>query len=277
MTGLFFITLFGVTLSLPSNFNSAAVCNSKECKDVAKFIKGNLNEDADPCEDFYAFACGGFKKAFPIPQGTQNIDGLGLVKKQLTERQVGLLDDPKLKNHGSKVVRKVKQMYDDCINGNRENATTRMTGRVFGNQPHSLIPEGMYKNQPFVITPESECREYAGYNYSWVITRLYLDKYFPIAEHKATRQAIMNVWKAYRNNIIKNVPWMDDETEGTVNKGLDDLQINTGYPDWLSDDKELDKEYEGEQHPHWLMDPLTVNAYFYPAVPEISKYNLSLV
>ena len=252
MTSLLFFTLFGVALSLPSNFNSAAVCNSAECKDVAKFIEGNLNEDADPCEDFYAFACGGFKKAFPIPEGTQHIDGLGLVKKQLTERQVGLLDNPKLKNHGSKVVRKAKKIYDDCMNGNRENATTPLTplnGRVFANQPDSLVPEGMYKSEPCVITPESVCRGEVSYKYPWVMARLYLDKYFPIAEHKATRQAIMNVWNAFRNNVIKQVPWMDNKTAETVTQGLDDLEINTGYPDWLADDEELDEEYEGDSHP----------------------------
>ena len=277
MTSWLFVTLFGVALSLPSNCNSAAVCNSKECKDIAKFIKGNLNEDADPCEDFYAFACGGFKKAFPIPGGTYNIDGMGLVYKQVTERQVGLFDDPKLKNHGSKVVRKAKQMFDDCMKSNRKNATTPLTGRVFANQPDSLIPEGMYKNEPFLVSLESVCRDRVGDKYSWVITRLYLDKYFPIAEHKATKDLIKNIWKAYRNNVIKKVPWMDNETEETINQGLDDLVINTGYPDWLADDKELDREYEGKTHTFWPLNPLLPIAQFIGAVPEISKYNLSVV
>ena len=60
---------------------------------------------------------------------------------------------------------------------------------------------------------------------------------------------------------------MDQDTEESINRGLDDVEMNTGYPDWLADDKELDKEYEGREHPYWPMDPLTVNAHFSYVVP----------
>ena len=277
MTSFLFATLFGASVSLPFPFNSTAVCNSAECQEVAMIIKGNLDEDADPCNDFYAFACGGFKKLNSIPEGIQSIDGLILLEQQLYARQVGLLDNPELKNHRSKVVRKAKKMYDDCMNGNPENATRQLTDRVFASQVISLVPSRMYKSQFLLNTQEEVCREKVGSRYSFVITRLYLDKYFPVASHEATRDAIKNVWKAYRNNVIKKVPWMDNETEKAVNKGLDDLEMNTGYPDWLADDQELDQEYEGKEHPYWLTNPVTVDAHFNRAVPEISKYNLSVV
>ena len=276
MISLLFVTLVGAALSLPSSYNFFGVCNSAECQDVAKIIKGSLNEDADPCEDFYAFVCAGFKKVNPIPKGYQNIDGLSLLKKELDARQVGLLDDPQLKNHRSKVIRKAKKLYDDCINGNlRENAT--LAERVFVKQLDSLVPKGMYKSQALSNDRELGCRNNLKYKYPFVLIRLYLDKYFPISEHKATRDAVFNVWKALRNHIIKKSPWTDNQTMENVYQGLDSLEINTGYPNWLSDDKELDKEYEGEKHPDWPMDPLTVNAHYSPPVPEISKYNLSVV
>ena len=277
MTSLLFVALFGVALSLPSSFNSFGVCNSAECQDVAKLIKGNLDEDADPCEDFYAFACGGFKNEFPIPQGSQNIDGLGLVQKQLTERQIGLLDDPKLKNHGSKVVRKAKKIYDDCMNDNRENATTPLTGKVFMNQHDSLVPSGMYKSQSLVNTFEEICRKEVNSKYPFVIIRLYLDKFFPITEYKASRDIVMNVWKAFRNHIIKKVPWMDEKTQKTVYKTLDDLKMSIGYPNWLTDDKELDKEYKEEKHPNWRGNVLSVGGTYWIVNPEVGKYNLSVV
>ena len=275
MTSLLFVTLFGAALSLPSSLNSAGVCNSKDCQDIAKIIKGNLDENADPCEDFYAFACGGFKKANPTSR--QHIDEVDLIMEQLNARQVGLLDNPKLKNHGSKIVRKAKQIYDECMNGTlRENATKPLPGRVFVNQHDSIVSEGMYKSQLLKDTPEQTCRMKINSKYSFVIIRLYLDKYFPLAEHKAARNAIINIWKALRNDIRKKVSWLDDETEKNVNQGLDDLVINTGYPDWISDDKELDKEYEEEQHPDSSVDPLTVNAFFNRDIPEIGKYYFSI-
>ena len=277
MRELLFVTLFGVALSLPTSFNSADVCNSAECQDVAKLIKENLDENADPCEDFYAFACGGFKNVFPIPEGAQNIDGFVLARRQLNGKLVGLLDDPKLKNHGSKVVRIAKQMYDDCMNGDRENTTTQLTARVFSNQGISLVPEGMYKSQSLKHTPEEICREKVYYKYSFVVVRLYVDKYFPITEYKSSRDMVINVWKAFRSDIIKQVPWMNHETHKSVIENLDNLTISTGYPDWLTDDRELDKQYEGRAHTNWRVDPFTVNAYFYQLPPEISKYNLTLV
>ena len=274
MTSLLFVTLFGVALSLPSSFNSAGVCNSKDCQDIADIIKGNLDENADPCEDFYAFACGGFKKLNPIPVGARHIDGLALVQKQLDARLIGLFDDLELKNHRSKTVRKAKKIYDDCMNGTLgENITKSLPVRVFVNHHDSLVAEGMYKSQ-LLNTPEQTCRQQVKSKYPWIVIRLYLDKYFPLTEHKAARDAIINIWKALRNDIMKKVSWMDDETEKNVNQGLDDLEINTGYPGWLLDDKELDKEYEGEKHPDWSVDPLTVNAFFNRDVPEIGKYYL---
>ena len=278
MKSLLFVTLFGAALSLPSSFNSAGVCTSKECQEVAEIIKESLNEDADPCEDFYAFACGGFKKRHPLPKRAQNVDGLSLVRKELDTRLVGLLDHPKLKNHGSKVIRKAKKLYDDCIDGNlRENATEPLADKVFVKQSDSLVPLGIYKSQSLNNDREAGCRSNVAFKYPFVLVRLYLDKYFSITEHKAARDVTLNVWKALRNDIIKKVPWMTNETMENVNQGLDDLEINTGYPDWLVDDEELDKEYEGKQHPEWPMNPLTVNAHFNPPVPEISKYDLSVV
>ena len=124
-------------------------------------------------------------------------------------------------------------------------------------------------------TPEETCRQQVYSDYSFVVARVYADKYFPITEHRATRDAIMNVWKALRNDIIKEVPWMDEDTKRKVNQRLDDLEVDTGYPDWLLDDKELDKEYEGEKHPDWPTDPLEVNAHF-SQLPWIGKYDLTM-
>ncbi|XP_035209810.1 membrane metallo-endopeptidase-like 1 [Stegodyphus dumicola] len=48
----------GTLLNISSN---TTVCETHECLRAADEILFNLDEDANPCEDFYQFACGGWK------------------------------------------------------------------------------------------------------------------------------------------------------------------------------------------------------------------------
>ena len=49
--------------------SSSDVCQSDACFDLSVQIKGSMNEDVDPCEDFYNFTCGNWAIYNHITQG----------------------------------------------------------------------------------------------------------------------------------------------------------------------------------------------------------------
>ena len=55
------VVALGVTVGDDDDSSSSEeTCNSGICQELALSIKENMNTAADPCEDFYEFACGGF-------------------------------------------------------------------------------------------------------------------------------------------------------------------------------------------------------------------------
>ncbi|KAG7198912.1 hypothetical protein KM043_015729 [Ampulex compressa] len=59
--------LFNLGRSFVSNHDETSVCNTEECDIMAKIIKNSMDEMADPCQDFYQYACGKWGNNNPIP------------------------------------------------------------------------------------------------------------------------------------------------------------------------------------------------------------------
>lgn len=45
------------------------LCLSEPCVSVASAVLGSLDRSVDPCQDFYNFACGGWMRKNPLPEG----------------------------------------------------------------------------------------------------------------------------------------------------------------------------------------------------------------
>lgn len=45
------------------------LCLTEPCITVASGVLGGLDQSVDPCNDFYDFACGGWIKRNPLPDG----------------------------------------------------------------------------------------------------------------------------------------------------------------------------------------------------------------
>lgn len=47
-------------------------CHTKQCKEVAEYLKYSMDTSKDPCDDFYEYVCGGWKKKNPIPSSSSS-------------------------------------------------------------------------------------------------------------------------------------------------------------------------------------------------------------
>ena len=59
-----------------------SVCMTRQCVTAASTLLQALDDSVDPCDDFYQYACGGWLKANPIPQGESRWDTFGVLRRK---------------------------------------------------------------------------------------------------------------------------------------------------------------------------------------------------
>ncbi|XP_008546802.1 neprilysin-11 [Microplitis demolitor] len=69
-----------------------SVCNTPDCILIAKDLSGGMNKSADPCENFYEYTCGSFKKIHPIPPSMATFSRLLLFQQLVYDRLKGILE-----------------------------------------------------------------------------------------------------------------------------------------------------------------------------------------
>ncbi|CAG2180737.1 unnamed protein product, partial [Oppiella nova] len=59
------------------------ICNTSACERAGSIMKQSINESVDPCDDFYAFACGGWEATHTIPADKSRYMSFDVVDDQL--------------------------------------------------------------------------------------------------------------------------------------------------------------------------------------------------
>ena len=286
----FLLLILSQGYSIPTQSNGKSVCTSPDCVLAAKRISENMDTTADPCQNFYQFACGRFPQNYPLKEGQTNRWGMLLLLEELVERATSMMGDKNLKNHGSAVIRKAKDIYDKCMSAEdnvvREIAMSlpEESERIDGQTFIPNLERQQHKVSHLTEDKRLQCIKVVKSKYKHAVTRIYLDNYFSPKDNNASRELLMRVINEFKEF---NPPWSTDKMRKKVQEKLQKLIIRIGYPEWMTNNQEFDKEYDklvsddlvkgnllksnltsssfkSDREEGWEKDVLTVNAWYNP-------------
>jgi len=81
----------------------------------AGIVPAWLDKGADPCKDFFAYACGGFTKTAVIPPDRSSWGAVPMVVKEAEELEKKVLEDAAAKPGTDPVAQKIGAYYAACM------------------------------------------------------------------------------------------------------------------------------------------------------------------
>lgn len=103
--------LNGVTLGATT---LDAKCLTLPCQQEAEAVLSSMDKRANPCEDFYEFACGNFEKTHPIPKGKLIWENFLILQEVMDKRSRAILSEAVTPQDPAAVI-KAKNMYAACM------------------------------------------------------------------------------------------------------------------------------------------------------------------
>ncbi len=70
------------------------ICTTNACQTAGKLIRDSINSSVDPCDDFYEFACGGWRATHNIPPEKSRTSGFDELNEELQKKLIEVLSEP---------------------------------------------------------------------------------------------------------------------------------------------------------------------------------------
>ncbi|XP_035210754.1 neprilysin-2-like [Stegodyphus dumicola] len=115
------ISELGEANSLVSAVNVSSnsdVCQTYGCVQAAAAILSNIDKTADPCEDFYQFACGNWLNGTAIPEDKSFISIDSKIEDERDDT-IRVLLEKELTGTEPDFIIKIKALYDSCMDNER--------------------------------------------------------------------------------------------------------------------------------------------------------------
>ncbi|KAL8606587.1 hypothetical protein ACOMHN_009472 [Nucella lapillus] len=90
-------------------------CSTPECQKAANQLKAAMDASVDPCEDFFEYACGAWRRDHPVPNSQETNSQFYVLSNEIDVDIVELLTGRAIDSQ-PEVFRKVKVFFDSCNN-----------------------------------------------------------------------------------------------------------------------------------------------------------------
>ncbi|CAK6441969.1 unnamed protein product [Pipistrellus nathusii] len=108
------LTIIAVTMIALYATYDDGICKTSDCiKSAARLIQ-NMDPTAEPCSDFFKYACGGWLKRNVIPETSSRYSNFDILRDELEVVLKDVLQEPKPDDIVA--VQKAKTLYRSCIN-----------------------------------------------------------------------------------------------------------------------------------------------------------------
>ncbi|XP_058848919.1 membrane metallo-endopeptidase-like 1 isoform X2 [Acipenser ruthenus] len=101
-----------------SSFHKAsveAVCTTPGCVTAARLIQ-NMDPDAEPCQNFYQYSCGGWLDRHVIPETSSRYSVFDILRDELEIIVKGVLESEQEEEQDRDAFQKAKRLYQSCMN-----------------------------------------------------------------------------------------------------------------------------------------------------------------